>query len=307
MLSLTTFMPRLIPNHHFTQTARQFVTRNQTSKLSNVFRAQIYEAPFLNSSKKTCSTVCDQTSKQSDIIFSIKKIIENSYHTHPFSTNIKKDNLQKVLASYLAMSEAFPYLQAGAYNHLILRCIRENRQVPTHMEESFVVGAFLSFDETGGNYLLRTQGIEVLPQILDTGIHFHASLLRKDICAIVGHELAPDYRGPTKEYLENLLNQLGSSDPVNRCAMMVAFEMHAGEMIEALWKALQELHPEKDKDSLNYFKVHVGGDDPQEEYHKQLTQKMVSRCVPIEEKERFLKCFENCYALNFNWCAAICK
>ncbi len=118
------------------------------------------------------------------------------------------------------------------------------------MEETFVVGAFLSFDETGGNYGLRTQGVSFLPQLLETQTHFHASLLKKDTQILFGKESTPNFDEATKKYLKQLLADLGAKDPVRRCAAMVAFEMHAGQMIQALWDSVVKLHPSIKKESL---------------------------------------------------------
>ncbi len=241
------------------------------------------------------------------IVDSLNTVVETKYKEHPFSKEITRENIERVLGSYLAMSEAFPFLQAGAYKDLIFDCIFRNKGVSKEMEESFVVGAFLSFDETGGNYLLRTKGIQALPQLLDTNLNFHAALLKKDIQSVFAKNILPNYKNPTDLYLIRLTQGLGSRDPVLRCATMVAFEMHAGQMIEALWNSLSGLYPEKDKESLEYFKVHVGGDDPQEEYHKLLTQKMVGSSIAPTDEARFLLAFEESYGLNFQWCSDICK
>ena len=289
------------------------LVRGSSKPVSMISSVAIKNMSFTQSSTRSLITSADETYAESlrrseercsEIL---SGIVTQNFAVHPFSKDITKENVKSVLRCYLAMSQAFPYIQAGAYKELILDCISRNINVPKSMEESFVVGAFLSFDETGGNYLLRTEGIQALPRILDTDIHFHASLLRKDIQSIFGEELSPDYSGTTSLYLKALLKDLGAKDSVSRSAAMVAFEMHAGQMIEALWNALTELYPEIDKESLEYFRVHVGGDDPQEEYHKMLTQKMVSSSVSLQQENAFLAEFTRCYAGNYDWCAAICK
>ena len=305
---------RLVPAYVSSSLFKPFLFKLYPSKITQVFKDHVGGISSFQSLNRSCTTTSHKGLKDfycefgEEIIEDLKRIVEKEdYEIHPFTTDIKKDNLEQVLRSYFAMSQAFPYLQAGAYKDLILRCIHNNTGVPENVETSFVVGAFLSFDETGGNYLLRIKGFQALPEILETKVHFHASLLKKDIKSLVGRELSPDYSTPTREYLLSLLKELGSPDPTIRCAAMVAFEMHAGQMIEALWNKLQKIHPEKDKESLEYCRVHVGGDDPQEEYHKMLTQKMVSRLVAPQEREKFLRSFCENYSLNFNWCSEICK
>lgn len=237
----------------------------------------------------------------------LESIIQERYSIHPFAKGVSHENAQVVLRHYYAMSQAFPYLQAGAYKDLILNCINKNIGMSRETEETFVVGAFLSFDETGGNWLLRTEGISALPKVLNTKENFHASLLEKDLITLFGKKQNADFSGPTGLYLKTLLKDLGNKNHVSRCAAMVAFELHAGNMIEALWSSVSQLHPEIPKESLKYFETHVGGDDPQEEYHKQLTKKMTESLVPKDKTTLFLKEFIRCYELNLNWCNDICK
>src|SRR5690606_5996053 len=135
-------------------------------------------------------------------------------------------------------------------------CIESNKGAAKEMEQTFVVGAFLSFDETGGLYGLRTQGISYLPRILETR-NFHASLLKADAERILGDKILPEYDVATRVYLKGLMSDLGAFDAVHRCAAMVAFEMHAAQMIDALWGSLASVYPEIDKESLTYFRLHV--------------------------------------------------
>lgn len=265
---------------------------------SYCFSRQVYSAP----SDKDLG----QIGSESQISSKITKIVSRNFLIHPFSKFLTQENVRGVLASYLAMSQAFPLVQAGSQANLILNCIRNNTDIPKNVEETFVVGAFLSFDETGGNFLIRENGIKILPEILNSDKHFHSSLLKKDIQRLMQSEIPPDYTGPTRTYLLNLLEDLGSSDPIKRCATMVAFELHAGQMIESLWSAIHKLYPEIDKDSLEYFRVHVGGDDPQEEYHKMLTQCMINRIVPPEEETRFIEEVYSQYNTHARWCSDIC-
>lgn len=286
----------------------------KASTQSNIGRVALENLSGSSLSLRAMSTSSQEGSGQRgsvlesghDLIIELEGVIRNDYAIHPFRRGVDRQNLEKVLGAYFAMSQAFPYIQAGAYRDLILSCINTNQEVPEDMDGSFVVGAFLSFDETGGNFHLRTNGIKALPEILNTKDLFHAALLKKDIKSLIGVELKPNYSGATRDYLLNLMIDLGSADPVKRCATMVAFEMHAGEMIEALWDSLERLYPEVDKDSLEYFRVHVGGDDPQEEYHKLLTKRMLSRFVSSTDREELLKKFNVSYRTHFQWCAEIC-
>jgi len=85
---------------------------------------------------------------------------------------------------------------------------------------------------------------------------------------------------------------------------MVAFEAHAASMIDALWSTVSDIYGAS-KDDLTYFKVHVGGDDPAEAYHVQMTQAMVQESVKMDEWERFVYEFAKSYQANLRWCEAI--
>ena len=85
---------------------------------------------------------------------------------------------------------------------------------------------------------------------------------------------------------------------------MVAFENHAGIMIDSFWHSLSNLY-NINKDSLIYFKVHVGGSDPAEPYHIEMTERMVSKIVQDKKRNEFINEFINAYALNYNWCDSI--
>lgn len=129
-------------------------------------------------------------------------------------------------------------------------------------------------------------------------------LFREDLKRMGLIDPQPSYAIPTINYLKQLSADLSSSDHVHRCAAMVAFEMHAESMISALWGSLSEI-VNLPKNELVYFKVHVGGDDPAEEYHKQMTQKMIARLVPAAREQDYCQSFESCYKLHTDWCQAI--
>ena len=238
------------------------------------------------------------------VVDQIDQIRSIFFSAHPFST-LEKNQVPFLLAQYLAMSQAFPYLQAGSQKDLILRCVATNCDVPSDVEMTSVVGNFLSWDETGGFYLMRHASMERLPEILNPQ-NFHANMLREDIEAILGYAVSPDYSGATGVYLQALLDSLGDPDPVARCATMVSFEAHAGQMIEALWNSLASLF-RADKETLKYFRVHVGGDDPAEVHHIAMTQRMIDAVVPARRRQEFLRRFTDRYHLHFDWCAAISR
>jgi hypothetical protein len=243
-----------------------------------------------------------QTSEQ--VEKSISKLLDEKFKIHPFSKGLSLENLETVMGNYLAMSQAFPYLQSGSQKEQIFHCIDTNNDISTQTEITTVVGNFLSWDETGGHYILQTKGIAGLPEILNTGHNFHSNLLKQDMRVIFGKDIKPSYSPVTKEYLYRLYEGISSLDPIVRCASMVAFETHAGQMITALWESFSAFSSIK-KDSLCYFKTHVGGDDPAETYHVQMTSVMIEKVVSEDQISDFLKIFEDSYCLNYFWCQSI--
>jgi hypothetical protein len=234
----------------------------------------------------------------------LEAIARSQHVRHPFQDCVNDENVLRVMRRYFAMSQAFPYLQAGAQKDHIFRCLENGVPINREVEITTVVGSFLVWDETGGNHILSTGGIPALPRILETGTNFHANLLSKDLRRMFNTDIEPAYTPETKEYLIRLFEGLANPDAVERCAWMVAFEMHAGRMIEALWESLSKLF-DMPKDELTYFHIHVGGDDPAEPHHVAMTAKMIEALVPFEEQGRFLRSFERAYRANIEWCAAI--
>ncbi|HMT27288.1 MAG TPA: hypothetical protein PKD96_03215 [Candidatus Absconditabacterales bacterium] len=225
---------------------------------------------------------------------------------HPFETQIRKSNLQRVFSNYLAMSQAFPYLQAGSQKELIMDCIMKNKDVPVEIEITSVVGNFLCWDETGGHFVVGREGNAGLSKILDVEKYYHSHLLKTDIKYLMNHEINPDYSLVTQAYLKKLYEGLSSKNHVNRCACMVAFEQHAGVMIQSLWDSLTKLF-DIPKERLIYFAVHVGGDDPAEIYHEEMTHQMIQKIVSPDQVNDWLIYFEGWYEKNLQWCDDICS
>lgn len=242
--------------------------------------------------------------KYHSISTQIDGLIADNFAIHPLSHGIDENNVESVLAQYFAMSQAFPYLQAGAQKAQILAAMDSNQDMDEMFELTAVVGNFLCWDETGGYAIIRHFGNQGLSKILDTKKTFHANMLRNDIKALVGRDLRPDYSKVTLDYLKSLLTGLESLNHIERCAYMVAFENHAGIMIDALWSSLAK-HYDAQKDDLLYFKVHVGGSDPAEPYHIEMTERMVSKIVSDDAIDEFVSKFNKVYALNYYWCDSI--
>lgn len=231
----------------------------------------------------------------------ISEILDQEFKSHPFSTGVSPANAESVMSNYLAMSQAFPYLQSGSQKEQIFHCINTNSDVEKYMEVTTVVGNFLAWDETGGHHVLQKLGIAGLTKILQTEENFHSNLLKSDLRNIFCKDIRPNYTKTTQDYLHQLYNGLSSLDPVVRCANMVAFESHAGQMITALWKSLTDFTI-VEKDLLSYFKTHVGGDDPAESYHVKMTSKMIDEIVSNSNVPKFLQAFKTAYSLSYSWC-----
>ncbi|MBV9010617.1 MAG: hypothetical protein JO272_00980 [Pseudonocardiales bacterium] len=215
-----------------------------------------------------------------------------------------REVVESLLREYLGMPAAFPYLQAGAARDIAFKRIEAGEDFLSEDEVTLAVGAFLTWDETGGNYLLQEQGMAGLPEVLDTRTWFHSALLRKDIETILGHGVSASFGPSTRDYLQKLHAGLASLDAVTRVAYMASFEAHAERMIEGLWERLAELY-DVDKNELVYFHAHVGGDDPAEAYHVATTAGMISRVVPQDRADDFVKQLEEAYGLHVRWCGSI--
>ena len=80
----------------------------------------------------------------------IDSIIQEQFSIHPLSHGINEANAESVLSQYFAMSQAFPYIQAGAQKTQILSAMDNNEDMDQCLEYTSVVGNFLCWDETGG-------------------------------------------------------------------------------------------------------------------------------------------------------------
>ncbi|BBC02307.1 hypothetical protein BE61_77700 [Bradyrhizobium elkanii USDA 61] len=224
----------------------------------------------------------------------------NLFGLHPFAAEMSKRQVASLLPEYLAMSQAFPYLQAGSQKDLIFDAMRRNRDLPRDVELTSVVANFICWDETGGYGRVLRGGKTALPDILATE-DFHSNLLRKDASRLLGRTIQPNYSATTKRYLHSLYAGLSAKDPVVRCAYMVAFELHAAEMIQSLWTTLVKTF-DAQSDDLEYFRTHVGGVDPAEKYHGEMTTRLIREVVPADGNRRFLDEFDRAYRLSLQWC-----
>lgn len=230
-------------------------------------------------------------------------VAQGAMGPHPFTAAMDLARLEVVLPDYLGMSLAFRYLQAAAQGDPIFAAMREDRGVPEAIELMNAVGNFLVWDETGGIDLMAGHGKAGLPRLLDIGL-FHSGLLRVDAHAILGHSIEPRFSPPTVRYLHALYQGLASTDVVVRCATMVAFELHASVMIDSLWAAISAATG-RPPEGLAYFERHVGGEDPAEAYHVEMTQRLIDRVIAPGERDRFRSEVHGAYRLHVEWCRAL--
>ncbi|MBB4380304.1 GFA family protein [Bradyrhizobium sp. SBR1B] len=240
----------------------------------------------------------DQTSKLSCEY--LTEHVRFVFGPHPFAVSMSEDQVASLLPEYLAMSQAFPYLLAGSQRELIFDAIRLNRDIARDIELTSVVANFICWDETGGHGRILKGGKAALPDILSTE-SFHSNLLRKDASQLLGKAILPNYSARTARYLHSLYAGLSSNDALVRCAHMVAFELHAAEMIQSLWISLACTFKAR-PDDLEYFSGHVGGEDPAEKYHGEMTGRLTGELVQPNRRDRFLHEFQRAYGLSVQWC-----
>jgi hypothetical protein len=239
------------------------------------------------------------------IIEELSRRIGERFLDHPFRNGVDKDNFETVIADYLAMSIAFPFIQAGAIHETYKAALRAGGDTDKNAEITGAIGGFLVWDEMGGHKLTLERGNEGLLQLIATHKNYHSHWLREDIRTILGKGVQPHRSAATTRYLDELLDGLSDPRRNRNVAYMIGFECHAQEMITALWDAVCSSFDLPQDERLGYFYGHVGGDAPAEAVHVEMTRRMLAELVPADRRDEFIElCLEG-YALNFHWCEAI--
>lgn len=238
----------------------------------------------------------------------IQELLEREYlkvnTPHPFSEGILLSNIESILGEYYFMSQYFPFIQSCAHTSIVKSCLVNRVPIPKNIEKTSVVGAFLSWDELGGHHKISKYGISALPSILDSN-GFHSNILKKDITEKLNLSLPDRFSEETGEYLERLLERLGSNCIHERIANMVAFEINASYMITALYDSLKSLF-KKEAQLLTYFEIHVGGDDPAEPYHMDMTSRLVDDSLnDLHSLNDFLDKFNSACLFHSKWMRSI--
>lgn len=238
------------------------------------------------------------------ISYELNNKINEAFKLHPFSEIPTNCDYKCIMADYLAMSQAFPYLQAGSQKDVFWDFMENNKDIPEHVELTTVVGNFLCWDETGGLYPTMAMKLKALPKILETN-RFHSNILKRDCYTLFKKEIKPNYTNHTKSYLIKLYNLLSSNCPITRVASMVSFENHANVMISSLWNSISLAFPIIEKHKLTYFNLHVGGADPAEKYHVEMTNNLISKIVTQDNYCFFIEKFLEYYGLHHSWCKSL--
>ncbi|STX29733.1 Uncharacterised protein [Legionella beliardensis] len=225
---------------------------------------------------------------------------DESLSHHPFKKIKSQESIINLFPHFLALSIAFPYIQAGSQLPLIQNLIDSNEDVSAAHEILSVVGHFLCWDETGGANVLEFFGKPGLAKILETKKWFHANMLREDIFQITGEQIKPNFAEPTKSYLNKLIKGFSNLNPVIRCAHMVAFEYHAHVIIDSLWHSIGKQFT-VNPNQLKYFRIHVGGDDCAEAYHVTMTKEMINYIVKPADKQLFITTALDAIDTHLNW------
>jgi hypothetical protein len=230
----------------------------------------------------------------------LDSIIQDRFSPHPFTQIAEHDDLPLVFSRFIGLSQATPYLLGGASKDMFLKKINAKELIQPSNEITTSVLSFLAWDETGGQQTIKEHSEQALHRILESK-NYHSRILVEDLKTLIGKSLVAVYEDYSVTYFHDLLNNLSNTNDIERCAAIIAFEMHAEEVIKALWSSLDRLFPHVDKHSLKYFELHVGELNPVEEYHVEMTAKMVEMMVPLSGYEYFLNSFITSYKLNYDW------
>lgn len=237
--------------------------------------------------------------KSKNIEAQLTSIIDTYFSPHPFSSITKNDDLEKIFSLFIGLSQSTPYILGGASKELFFKKIRSKQAITNYDEMTTSVLSFLAWDETGGQEIIQKYGPKALQKILESK-NYHSRILAQDLSNLLGKTITASYDSFSIDYLDKVILDLSQTSDISRCASIIAFEMHAENIITALWDVLGNLFPSVDKSSLNYFELHVG-ENPVEEYHVEMTTKMVTNMVSKDQFELFLTQFKQSYQLNFNW------
>jgi hypothetical protein len=251
-------------------------------------------------SSQAFSSQCDDAVR---LLERLDEVIAASFSLHPFQTGLHLANLAAVMNEYVAMSVAFPYIQAGAVYENYRRRVASRCAPDDNVKITAAVGTFLAWDEFGGHHLILKCGANGLSKLIDVDNHFHSALLVRDVEELLQTRLPTVRPGPiTRAYLDRLHEGLSTSSKNRNVANMVAFERHAMAMIKALWIGMKGVFGRSAMIGLEYFEAHIGASLDGEAAHMRITESMIEHLVPKKESNAFLEACIDAYAFNVQWC-----
>ena len=161
-----------------------------------------------------------------------------------------------------------------------MHAIESGRTIDHKIEITTAVSNFLSFDETGNYEKVKKHGDAALIEFTNSD-NFHYNILKEDLRLLFKREIAPTVSPELISYFKVLGSGLSSLNDIQRCACLVALEVHSEVMIKSLWGSLLILFPDYSGSNLMYFYLHVGGENPAERYHVEMTENMIQRITRI--------------------------
>lgn len=254
------------------------------------------------------NTINQGSIKADDLLSRLDLLILERFPVHPFSLGVNKENFFDLMSQYVAMSVAFPYIQAGAIHNSYRLSMQKHGKINNNVRTTAAVGAFLVWDEFGGHELVLSQGPEALPKLIQADHNFHSALLIQDVGNLMEsnfEEVVPN--DLTSKYLDRLLMGLSDPDSNNNVAHMLAFERHANAMITSLFDSIKRLFGANKAAQLPYFSAHVGCESKGEAVHVATTGAMIDNLIPESKETEFIERCLAAYELNYEWCSDLTK
>lgn len=248
-------------------------------------------------------TLAPERDGDNELLECLDVVISERFPVHPFERGLNAANFAAVMNEFVAMSTAFPYIQAGAVYESYRRSMAAHGIPNANTKITAAVSAFLIWDEFGGNHLGVKSSANGVSRMIEVDSYFHSALLIRDVETLLGAPLPAAVPGPsTQAYLERLLENLAGPSGNRNVAHMVAFERHAMAMINALRAGMTGVFGANAMEGLAYFDAHIGSSCVGEAIHVGLTESMISRLVTKDETARFLDTCVDAYAFNVRWC-----
>ncbi|WP_327591679.1 hypothetical protein [Streptomyces chartreusis] len=232
----------------------------------------------------------------------IDRITQAAHPVHPFELALPPERLEPILAEYLAVTTALPYIRAGAVGLIAFDRMATGDEFEPSDDLTFAMTMMAAWHEIGGTRLVLECGTRGLPLILDTGEHFDSSLLRLDVSRLLGKDVQASFSPVTRRYLFRLHAGFADLDIIGRAAFLVSQHTHATRMLTALIARIRDAYGVS-AGQLAYFNLHV--DDPTHASRTETLLGMIPRAVPPSHADDFYQRYEAAYTLHTWWCESI--